>query len=473
MSIVSFRLLAQKTRLTLFESRSKLAADIFGKEMRKSEMAITVPGGYDPTTLNHWLWFKFRCHEGSPTEFQRLFEDVMKRYKPEFMQIRPYGNIGDRKVDGLLRVDSSIFQVYSPDDFTQAKLLKKINEDLDGAVEQWGDEIKSWTFVYNVRRGLAPDVPKILNKKQKQYPHIKIDDLSSDGLWEILRTLPLQQRSEVLGAPSEYKGFFSGYNNQDMSFQTSSNANEPKDSWLVLVQDLLNPIDCGALAEAIKPEFILGAPIFLRPASKSWKDASVYQKSVMSEIFEKCRDSFPPRFAVFSLAPIPLIVHLGFLLTSNVPTRYFKLHLKTQSWLWPVEQIDTNYHVSGIPDNTVDAECEVIIRVSISDRVEQYETDEVVASSPVQVDISVDEPSLTWVQSENQVIEFAEIFRNVLAKVRKKVKHCNCIHLFMAVPAPIALIAGQQINPRMNPPINLYEYSRNTKPRYQYTFTLE
>jgi hypothetical protein len=43
-----------------------------------------VPGGYDPVTLVHWLWWKLRCHEGSAEDFQKLFENVIKRVQPEF-----------------------------------------------------------------------------------------------------------------------------------------------------------------------------------------------------------------------------------------------------------------------------------------------------------------------------------------------------------------------------------------------------
>jgi hypothetical protein len=71
------------------------------------------------------------------------------------------------------------------------------------------------------------------------------------------------------------------------------------------------------------------------------------------------------------------------------------------------------------------------------------------------------------------VIEFGKVFRGVLSQIREKVLHCKNIHLFMAVAAPIALIAGQQINPRMTPPVKVYEYNRNKTPRYQFAFTLE
>ena len=133
---------------------------------------MSFPNGYDPITLNHWLWYKYKCHECSAEEFQRLFENIIKRYKPEFMQIRPYGNIGDRKCDGLFLADSTIFQVYSPDELKQSEVQKKIHEDLAGAVKHWGDSLKTWVFVYNVRRGLPPDIPKTLQDQQKQYPNI-------------------------------------------------------------------------------------------------------------------------------------------------------------------------------------------------------------------------------------------------------------------------------------------------------------
>lgn len=436
---------------------------------REVGISMTIPSGFDAITLNQWLWFKYRCQESSPTEFQRLFEEIMKRYKPEFMQIKPYGNIGDRKADGLLRLDGTVFQVYSPDELTQANIIKKIDEDLEGAVSEWGDDIKSWIFVYNVRRGLPPDVPMILNGKQRQYPHIAIRDLSNDGLWEILRALAPQQRAEILGAPVGYEKYFIHSENDDSLQSTEEN----NDSWIVIIQDIINPIDIPTVIDAIKPSTIFGAPIYLRPNMDSWNDAAIYQRTSILDLFEKCRNSFPTRFAVFSIAPIPLITQLGFLLTYSVPTRYFKLHIDSQSWIWPDESIESRFTVTGIPAEAVSANCDVIIRVSLSDMISKLDTDIIISGSPVQIEISVDNPGLTWIRSPGQVIEFSRVFREVLTEVRRKVPGCQSIHLFMAVPAPIALAAGQQINPRMNPPVRLYEYARNQKPRYQYAFNLE
>jgi hypothetical protein len=57
--------------------------------------------------------------------------------------------------------------------------------------------------------------------------------------------------------------------------------------------------------------------------------------------------------------------------------------------------------------------------------------------------------------------------------VRERVPRCERIHLFYAGPTGGAIILGQQVNPRMNPPVELYEYSRQWDPRYRRALTLQ
>src|ERR1051326_5447643 len=207
-----------------------------------------VPQGYDPVTLNHFLWYKYHCHECTPAEFQRLFENIIKRSKPEFMQIRPYGNIGDRKCDGLFVSERKVFQVYSPDDMKLAELKTKIDEDLRLAVEHWREQMEQWTFVYNARRGLAPDVPGILAAQALAYPKLTLDHLSSDALWEIARSLTLQQRSEILGAPNGYEHLFLSPSATSADIRVAI-----ENGWFVIVHDTMTPISLPSVINALKP----------------------------------------------------------------------------------------------------------------------------------------------------------------------------------------------------------------------------
>lgn len=190
----------------------------------------------------------------------------------------------------------------------------------------------------------------------------------------------------------------------------------------------------------------------------------------------KSKDISLARFAVFSLAPIPLAVHLGFLLSDRIDLRCFHFNREHRSWQWAsVEesQIDYDIQFTGLPVDLIEEDIEVVIRVSLSAKVSERDTKAVVSNKSIEIDIFVKKPDVMWLQSYKQLQKLAQVFRNVLTCVRDKVPECNLIHLFYAGSTGGAIVIGQQINPRMNPPVAVYEYSRQNKPRYKKALTLE
>jgi hypothetical protein len=77
-----------------------------------------------------------------------------------------------------------------------------------------------------------------------------------------------------------------------------------------------------------------------------------------------------------------------------------------------------------------------------------------------------------WLKSEDQLLALGKQFRSVLAVIESRVPNCSRIHLFYAGPTGGAIIIGQQINPRTNPKIELYQYSRQTSPQHRHVLTL-
>lgn len=439
---------------------------------RRGLEIMTLPSIFDPITLNHWLWFKYLCHESTFTEFQRLFENIMKRARPEFMQIKPYGSLGDRKCDGLFLVDTTIFQVYAPDELRLENLKSKIDEDLDFAADYWKDVLHAWWFVYNVRRGIAADVAMLLLSKKRQYPHLEIDHISNDGLWEIARNeLSLQQRAEVLGAPLGYENLF-------LVPQTTPEAVEEilNNSWSVIIHDTMSPINLRAITLALEPELPFGAPFYIRPPIKevSWEQAAEYQYIKIKELLDKTWDVLP-RYAIFSLSEIPLAIHLGFMLSDRVETRYSQYDRDNHTWKWPEisDQImDTEVHETGLPTIFSEEELEVTIRVALSSAIFPHQTNPSAPNSKVVIDLFVRNPNVTWLQKVDQVYEVGKKFRNILAQIRSYLPNCKKIHLFYAGPTSCAIAIGQQINPRMCPPIALYQFSAQANPPYEYALSL-
>lgn len=259
------------------------------------------------------------------------------------------------------------------------------------------------------------------------------------------------------------------FGTKDVHVPTEVFSHPEPDKWIVLIQDTLVPADMKSILKALEPDKPLGDPVFIRPDTSSWQKAVEDQHAFVEDLLTKSRLSQCTRFAVFSVAPIPLIVHLGFML-ADTQARCYKLHIDTKSWVWPKiasVDIDQDIHIHGLPEKTIVEECEVLIRVSLSARIRREETGEVAPDLPVQIDMFVNEPGRMWLRSPKQLEAIANAFHRVLEVIQSKIPKCKKIHLFYAGPAPGAFVIGQLINPRMIPPIQLYQYNRNNRPCYE------
>lgn len=100
--------------------------------------------------------------------FQDFFCEIMEKCHPgDFIRVRPWGNVGDRKNDGYLKSQRTLFQVYGPNEPSLYETLKKIDEDFNGALPYWQDYFDTWVFVHNSRSGIAPDVTEKLLALEK------------------------------------------------------------------------------------------------------------------------------------------------------------------------------------------------------------------------------------------------------------------------------------------------------------------
>jgi hypothetical protein len=189
--------------------------------------------------------------------------------------------------------------------------------------------------------------------------------------------MSLQQRAEILGAPSGYEYlFFSAHT-------TEAEIKQHLDSGsFVLVQDLNAPISLQAVSEALAPAAPFGAPFFIRPTYAPdvlpWTDAAQQQQQMVRSVMEKGRE-LVPRFSVFSLAPIPLAVHLGFLLSDRVEVHYFQFDRDEKTWKWPADeraQADATIVAAGVPGSVLNDPVEVSLSISLSASVAEIDVQE-------------------------------------------------------------------------------------------------
>lgn len=117
-------------------------------------------------------------------------------------------------------------------------------------------------------------------------------------------------------------------------------------------------------------------------------------------------------------------------------------------------------------------ELEVSIAVSLSAKIADIDVRQTAPDAKKAIEIFIDNPDVMWLQSPVQLYKLGQIFRNVLAAIDSKIPRCSRIHLFYSGPTGGCVVIGQQINPRMNPPVELYQYSRQSNARNQHALTL-
>jgi hypothetical protein len=117
------------------------------------------------------LQFKTAYLEKKGNEFEDWFATIMeKRFPGDFMRVRPWGKVGDRKNDGYVRSKRWLFQVYAPNDMSARDALAKIDEDYNGALPYWKQHFDEWIFMHNSKQGLGPDVTAKLVELDKAGP---------------------------------------------------------------------------------------------------------------------------------------------------------------------------------------------------------------------------------------------------------------------------------------------------------------
>jgi hypothetical protein len=121
--------------------------------------------------------FELNFHRKKGEEFQNFFSNIMERCHPngDFMPFRPWGKMGDRKNDGYLKSERTIFAVHAAEDSSPAhRAIKKIDDDFRGALPYWKQYFDKWVYVHNHFSGIPMPIGEKILSLGQQYPQFSI-----------------------------------------------------------------------------------------------------------------------------------------------------------------------------------------------------------------------------------------------------------------------------------------------------------
>lgn len=138
-------------------------------------------------------------------EFQQFFSQIMSaRYPGDFVATRPWGQLGDQKCDGYILSNGTFYQVYAPEELDHKSTTEKMKTDFNGALEKWGNKIRTWVFVHNSKIGVPPHVLQQLTTFQNEHSDIVFSHLGKTELKTLLFETGEQNIYDILGSVPNY-----------------------------------------------------------------------------------------------------------------------------------------------------------------------------------------------------------------------------------------------------------------------------
>jgi len=168
------------------------------------------------------------------------------------------------------------------------------------------------------------------------------------------------------------------------------------------------------------------------------------------------------RLSVFALAPIPLLVHFGHILGDILQVDLYQRHRDSQDWTWRGEDEAEDFYDFLKPEAVDDPGREIALLLSVSELVRREEVEATLKSQPLLYEIRARDPGLDFLSSRKRLEMFGREARKALTHLRGLYNQERTVHLFAAVPVPVAIEFGRHIKAH-NSAFALYEYRKRDR----------
>lgn len=221
------------------------------------------------------------------------------------------------------------------------------------------------------------------------------------------------------------------------------------------------------LDRAIMPRYPDGKDVLMDLTAFGGEGNKHYWESlkqhISGEVEKSLRDGVREKkiqhLSVFALGPIPLLMHLGNCIGNLIPVDLYQFHRDTQDWCWKEgEGEKQRFIVTKAKAEKKTKKVGLIL--SLSGKVHAREIEKALSSKMPFYEIALHQPLPTFLNARKFLLQFQKLYREVLNEIRKSHESVKEIHLFPAVPAPIAVACGRGLLPKIDPAFIVYDCNK-------------
>lgn len=193
-----------------------------------------------------------------------------------------------------------------------------------------------------------------------------------------------------------------------------------------------------------------GSEFYAVAAKKVKRDLERIMESVMS-------DEKTDHVSLFALAPMPVLVYAGNLISNKVPCDVYQKHRDTQNWKWKTDSEAEQYKFHRLKDGT-DIK-KVALVLSLSGKIHPDDLPKGIVEDSFVYEITLDgkTPHPGFLRQEQDLINFAVIYQRGLREISMIHGKLDELHLFPAMPAPVAVVCGKELMPKIDPILVIYD----------------
>lgn len=199
-----------------------------------------------------------------------------------------------------------------------------------------------------------------------------------------------------------------------------------------------------------------------------WKNEREHLKKQYNEFIKpRLSSGEVQHFSVFALAPQPLLVELGRLISDIPGAEVYQLHREPPDWKWQGHPQNFKYVIFQPQTRHHD----VAINLSLSATIDDSRIASVLNVKHSIWKLTHENPNNDFLKSRTQLQEFRENFRVILNRIKAVHGEKAIIHLFPAVPNSVAVDIGRVWMQKADLPIRIYEQN-SKKDGFTKTFDL-
>lgn len=157
--------------------------------------------------------------------------------------------------------------------------------------------------------------------------------------------------------------------------------------------------------------------------------------------------------SIFALAPQPLLVLLGTLLTDIPRAEVFQLHREPAGWGWPASVSPPPFEVrEPAPGNGPPA-----LALSLSATVTDDRITSVIGEDAKIWSVTISCPNNDFLKSRGQLADFRALLRPLLDRIKARHGQGTLLHIFPAASVSVAVELGRVRMPKADMPWRLYD----------------